>query len=107
MKLFQAIITITPLIISTDAARYLRRQLQEDDNTITFPEPTHHGKLVDYCLTFKQDCGKPAGEYLYLSLYGDILSMNVLVMPILTLNYFLTLSLQLIGIAPRRTSVRL
>jgi len=31
-------------------------------DTITFDDPTHHGKLVDTCLTFQTDCGKPAAD---------------------------------------------
>ena len=80
MKLFQALI-IPTLIIATSAAppspsrQYLRSEPQPqvrdgvqfdhddfEDDTVTFDDPTHHDKLLDYCLTFKNDCGKPAAD---------------------------------------------
>ena len=66
MKLVQAIIILTPAIATTDARKltrnptHLRRKLEED--SMTFDDPTHHEKLVDYCLTFETDCGKPAAD---------------------------------------------
>ena len=80
MKLVQALIVPT-LIVATSAAppspsrQYLRSEPQPqvrdgvqfdpddfEDDTVTFDDPTHHGKLLDYCLTFKNDCGKPAAD---------------------------------------------
>ena len=80
MKIFQAIIILTPIIASSakssfNPTRYLRRELQEQDtqeDTLTFDDPTHHGKLVDYCLTFQDDCGKPAADrYCEEKHYGE------------------------------------
>ena len=60
MKLLQAIVVLAPGILGTGAeATNLRRKLA---NSITFDNPTHHGKLVGYCLTFGKGCGKPAAD---------------------------------------------
>jgi len=48
---------------------HLRRRLLD---TITFDDPTHHGKLVDWCLSFQTDCGKPAADaYCTMNGYGE------------------------------------
>ena len=92
MKLFQALI-IPTLIIATSAAppspsrQYLRREPQPQeqvrdgvrfdpddfqDDTVTFDDPTHHDMLLDYCLTFKNECGKPAADaYCAAKDYGE------------------------------------
>ena len=68
-KIFIHPITILILVSATiaeDSSRsskqsnLRRRRLLTD--TVTFDDPTHHGKLLDYCLTFKNDCGKPAAD---------------------------------------------
>eukprot|EP00585_Thalassiosira_rotula_P022096 CAMPEP_0196223722 /NCGR_PEP_ID=MMETSP0912-20130531/47259_1 /TAXON_ID=49265 /ORGANISM="Thalassiosira rotula, Strain GSO102" /LENGTH=95 /DNA_ID=CAMNT_0041502839 /DNA_START=22 /DNA_END=306 /DNA_ORIENTATION=+ len=70
MKSIQAIVILIPIITTittTDArisssrnpTRRLQRRLID---TITFDDPTHHGKLLDYCLRFGSECGKPAAD---------------------------------------------
>ena len=74
MKLDQAIIVMTSTIAIVHAKKFssrnpthqLRRVLATSDDyveeTITFNDPTHHNKLVDFCLSFKTDCGQPAAD---------------------------------------------
>ena len=52
------------------AAHHLWQNLSVD--TITFDNPMNNGKLVDWCLTFQADCGKPAADaYCQMRGYGD------------------------------------
>mmetsp|Transcript_27273 Transcript_27273/g.56864 ORF Transcript_27273/g.56864 Transcript_27273/m.56864 type:complete len:209 (-) Transcript_27273:49-675(-) len=71
MKSIQAIIVILIPIITTitttdariSSSRNPTRRLQRRlIDTITFDDPTHHGKLLDYCLRFGSECGKPAAD---------------------------------------------
>jgi len=85
MKLDQTIIVLSSTIAIAHAKKsssprnpthQLRRVEDTSDDyveeTITFNDPTHHNKLVDFCLSFKTGCGQPAADdYCGEKGYGD------------------------------------
>jgi len=71
------ILITTAISVATNAtecssSRNHRLQRGKLVDTITFDNPTFQGKLLDWCLTFHSDCGKPVADaYCHQRGYGE------------------------------------